>query len=381
MIKITQKHDCCGCGACQQACGKNCITMQPDDEGFFYPVVDEQRCVRCGACQRVCPVLYKAEPSASVSAAYGAICKDGAVREVSSSGGVFSVLAQQVLERGGVVFGAAFAQDLSVHHIMVQRMEELPLLRGSKYVQSRIEQTYDSAKNALKAGRMVLFTGVGCQIAGLKSYLGKEYENLYTVDVLCHGVPSEKVWKTYVQRQEQRHGAKLTGVSFRNKDMGWKRYCVELRFHDGQRYCRPNGEDPYMQWFAGNISLRPSCYQCRFKEIPRVSDLTIGDAWGVERHMAHMSDDRGTSVVLVNTPKGQRLWDWAAPSLKLEAGSVDALLPAGSDARRSVRPHPNRKRFFKAVQNDPELDRLTALSAKTGLQRLLSFAKKCLKGR
>ena len=136
-----------------------------------------------------------------------------------------------------------------------------------------------------------------------------------------------------------------------------------------------------MQWFAGNISLRPSCYQCRFKEIPRVSDLTIGDAWGVERHMAHMSDDRGTSVVLVNTPKGQRLWDWAAPSLKLEAGSVDALLPAGSDARRSVRPHPNRKRFFKAVQNDPELDRLTALSAKTGLQRLLSFAKKCLKGR
>lgn len=379
MIKITQKKDCCGCGACAQACGKKCISMFLDEEGFFYPVVDMESCIECGVCEKVCPILNKAELSGTAITAYAAFSNDGDIRNVSSSGGVFSVLAEEILRKWGVVFGAAFAEDFSVHHVMIERIEDLPMLRGSKYVQSRIEDTYHQAKAVLETGRTVLFSGVACQIAGLKAFLGKKYENLYTVDVLCHGVPSLKIWQMYCEEQEKHFGGKITGVSFRNKITGWNGYSIEQTFRNGERYCQAHLRDQFMCLYFSNICLRPSCHNCRFKDIPRMSDLTVGDAWGVEEHMPDMADDRGTSVVLVNTEKGQGLWNEIIPRMTVRQGEVDTLLPADAEARRSVRMHPNRKRFFTAVSQGANMAHLRRLAQKSWLRRLLSTGKRCIK--
>lgn len=379
MIDITRKEDCCGCGACAQACPKKCITMQPDGEGFLYPVVDSRLCVECGICESTCPILKKAKPAQSETDAYAAYTKDENIRGKSSSGGVFSVLARQVLVRGGVVFGAAFADDFSVHHVKAERVEDLEKLRGSKYVQSRIENTYRETKCLLETGKCVLFTGVSCQIAGLKAFLGKEYEELYTVDVLCHGVPSPAVWQRYCGEQEKAHRDKLSGVSFRDKVTGWKTCSVAMGFKGGARYCVRNSKDPYMKMFLGDICLRPSCHSCRFKDIPRLSDLTIGDAWGIQKHMPDMDDDRGTSVVLVNSEKGRRLWEEVNNNIISRRGELYVLLSPDADSRKSVRRHPNRKRFFEALERGESLEQLQKLARKPGLRRLLSFGKRQIK--
>lgn len=379
MINITQKANCCGCGACAQVCPKKCITMEPDSEGFLYPVVDTQTCVDCGLCEKVCPILNKAEPVCQDVEAFAAYTKDREVRETSSSGGIFSALAQQILAQKGVVFGAAFAEDFSVHHIKIEHPEELERLRGSKYVQSRMECTYQEAKHLLQAGRAVLFSGVACQIAGLKAFLGKEYDNLYTVDVLCHGVPSPKVWQMYVRNQERHYGGKTTGVSFRDKRSGWKAYSVTMSFQNGGEYSAKNAQNHYMRMFIGDVCLRPSCHSCRFKDIPRGSDLTIGDAWGIQKHMPDMDDDRGTSVVLVNSEKGRQLWAQVAPEMHVKQGQLHVLLPPTADSRKPVRKHPNRKRFFAGLNQGADVEQLVKLTKKPLLRRLLSAGKKCLK--
>lgn len=378
MIRIIRKDACCGCGACAQVCSKKCITMIADAEGFLYPQVRTEDCVECGACERVCPILNKKKPEDGMVTAYAAYTKDAATREASSSGGVFSVLAEQILARGGVVYGAALDEDLSVCHMGAENQEELALLRGSKYIQSRIGDTYCQAKNALQSGRVVLFTGTGCQIAGLKSYLGKEYEHLYTVDVLCHGVPSPKVWRAYLDDHEKRTGVEATGASFRSKTTGWKKYGMKVSFLNGEAYEKKHGEDLYFRLFLSEICLRPSCHRCRFKDFPRVSELTIGDAWGIHTHMPDMDDDRGTSVVLVNSEKGQRLLQTVMPEMVSRQGALDVLLPVRSASRRSVRPHPNRKRFFAALDKGEDLQKLAGLMKKSVFRRFLSAGKKCL---
>lgn len=379
MIRLLKKADCCGCGACRQSCPKNCITLEPDEEGFLYPKVDEAICVNCGLCEKVCPMLAKQEPSPRGVNAYAAYTPDDQTRERSSSGGVFSALAADILNRGGVVAGAAFDEDFSVRHILVEKDQALHRLRGSKYVQSRMEDSYIQIQQLLKQGRVVLFTGVSCQVAGLKAFLNREYENLYTVDVLCHGVPSPKVWSHYCREQEAAHGQKLRGVSFRDKRSSWRNYSICLTFEDGTEYCRPNAEDAYLRVFLADLCLRPSCHSCRFKEFPRLSDLTIGDAWGVEKHMPDWDDDRGTSLVMVNSPKGQAWWDAVAGNLVFRAGDLDTLLPKGADSRRSVRPHANRSRFFATLDRGERMEQLVMLSRKIPYRRLLSFGKRTLK--
>jgi coenzyme F420-reducing hydrogenase beta subunit len=257
-------------------------------------------------CERVCPILKKQAPQPTEVKAYAAYAAEDALRAQSSSGGLFTLLAEEILSRGGYVAGAAFDEDLSVRHILVDNVRDLEKLRGSKYVQSRMEDTYLCVKEQLQKGRPVLFTGVSCQVAGLKAYLGKEYENLYTVDVLCHGVPSPKVWEQYLREQEADHREKPAAVSFRDKRTGWRRSSISVKFADGAEYCRPGEENRYMQLFLRDICLRPSCHSCRFKSFPRLSDLTIGDAWGIEKQMPELDDDRGISLVMINTPKGHR---------------------------------------------------------------------------
>ena len=380
MIDIVTKDSCCGCGACAQICPKGCITLQADGEGFLYPKVDAKTCVECGLCETVCPILQSEKTAVREPLEVFAACgEEKLLRLDSSSGGIFSLLAESVLAQGGVVFGAAFAEDFSVRHVGVDSVDGLDKLRGSKYVQSRTENTYKETKLALEQGRPVLYSGVGCQIAGLKRFLGKEYEGLVTVDVLCHGVPSPKVWQRYVRHCEGQRNSVLTKVSFRSKKRGWHNYETEQCFQNGQVQRIAHGKDPYIQMFLSEICLRPSCHSCKFREGRSGADITLGDAWGIERWMPEMDDDKGTSVVFINSRKGKTLWDLVQDRVKARIADPETVIRNNMVYRNSVKPHPSRARFFKALNSGASVDQLIQLTKAPLWRRILSFGKRCVK--
>lgn len=353
MVKIEDKSKCVGCGACFQICSHKALSMQSDEEGFLYPVVENPlECVNCGLCERVCPISNSVVPSGEVLKVYAGYAKDDFLRECSSSGGLFGVLAKEIIIRGGVVFGATIGKSQDVFHTSVERMDDLPRLQGSKYVQSNTCHVYDEVRTLLKNGRKVLFSGTACQIAGLNSFLGKKYNNLYTVDVLCHGVPSPKVWRKYIDWQEKTHGATVKQTYLRRKNLGWKRYSVELQFSDSTEYKSVYNHDTFMRLFLSNICLRPSCYECKFKSMIRPSDITLGDAWGIERIIPEFDDDRGTSVVVIHSNKGRRLIEEIQEKITIKELELDKAIPRNADSRKSVQMHPNRKKFFRSLDKN-----------------------------
>lgn len=351
MIKIAEKEKCCGCSACAQVCPKQCIRMRIDREGFQYPHVDSRACINCGLCEKVCPInadnnRIKKDPKATFIA-YSENCD---VRMKSSSGGIFTELAEHTINNGGIVFGAAFDFDFSVHHVSVETTQRLKELQGSKYLQSRIENSYSEAKAALEQGQKVLFSGTPCQLAGLMSFLHKDYSNLITVDVLCHGVPSPMVWKKYVKEQEHSFGAKLKSVSFRDKTKGWKKYFVRLEFKNQKHLEQIHYENTFMRLFLSNVCLRPSCYECLFKTMDRPADITLGDCWGVEGHSPEMDDDRGTSVVIIHSSKGEALINAIRNRINIKQCELDVALPLESDSRKSVKKPLKRDSFFFQIR-------------------------------
>ena len=301
MLRITEKGNCCGCAACVWACPKRCIRLVGDEEGFLYPTVDETKCVECGKCLKVCPMRQASESKAPVGV-YAAANPDEEVRLKSSSGGVFSLLAEYVIKQGGVVFGAAFNERLEVVHLYAETMEGLAAFRGSKYVQSRIGTSYQDAESFLKSGRKVLFSCTPCQIAGLKSYLGKEYPCLLTVDFVCHGVPSPGIFKEYLEAQP----SPVTWVNFRDKRSGWKNFSITLETSAGEK-SEVFYNDEYMQGFLSNVFLRPSCYRCRFRTGRSGSDITLGDFWGIDKLRPEIDDDKGLSLVIANNKDADSL--------------------------------------------------------------------------
>lgn len=349
MIKILEKKECCGCGACVSVCPQKCIEFTEDNEGFLYPKVDQKKCINCGLCEKSCPILNKKEINLESEKAYVVYAKDEQIRKKSSSGGIFSLLAEQILNEGGVVFGASFDQDFSVKHIPIFESSDLDLIRGSKYLQSRTENTYAQVKELLESGRIVLYSGVACQIAGLHSFLKKDYDNLYSVDVLCHGVPSPKLWKKYLKEQERNYGGNLKCATFRDKKYGWKHYSVLLTFENEKMYQRKQQEDDFMRLFLKNICLRPSCHDCKFKSLNRPSDITLGDCWGINKLMPEMDDDKGTSVVLIHSGNGEKLFENVKDSMIFKENEVDEILPKSADSRKSVLMHKNRTKFFKKL--------------------------------
>ncbi len=379
MLKIEKKKDCCGCGACANVCPKNCIELKSDKEGFLYPKIDKEKCVDCGLCEKVCPIANSESRSESVLKSYAAFSPDNELRKKSSSGGMFSLFANIILDKGGVVYGAAFDNKFLVHHVGIESKDELYKLQGSKYLQSRTENTFKEVKENLNKGRYVLYTGTACQIAGLKSFLRKDYEKLYTVDVLCHGVPSPKVWKKYLAEQEKIHGADVTKAFFRNKDTGWKSYSVELEFSNSKKYTKTFGQEMFMKLFLQNICLRPSCHDCKFKSLERESDITIGDAWGIENHSPEMNDNMGVSVVLVHSQKGIELFDAIKENIKLKEVKKDVLLPPSADSRKSVLPHRNRKKFFEMLNNGTDFETLEKLLKPNLYTKCRRFAGKILR--
>lgn len=336
MIKIVNKSECCGCEACRQVCPKDCISMIVDREGFLYPKVDESKCIGCNACDSVCPVLNQDSPYSPIET-LAAVNKDVNIRMESSSGGVFTALAEYVINKGGVVFGARFDNNLNVIHDYVESIEGLQKFRGSKYVQSQIGDTYSQAKKFLKEGRIVLFSGTPCEIAGLKKFLRKDYDNLIAVDIVCHGVPSPMVWKKYLESISPRpkgaaagkntvlslNESSLEGVSFRDKRLGWKKFGFRFSLKAGNKagqnsvsgspiskqeeLFQYHWDNEFMQVFLRNECLRPSCYDCPAKSGKSQSDITLGDFWGIQEIHPELDDDKGLSLVLVNSEKGANL--------------------------------------------------------------------------
>lgn len=352
MIQIQDKKLCCGCHGCAQACPKQCIEMIPDTEGFFYPKVDESRCIHCGLCEKVCPVIHaKADDPQRMPDAAAAKNEDDVIRQESSSGGVFTLLAKQVIDRGGVVFGAAWTEDRrAVEHIAVRTEAELKKLRSSKYLQSTIGSCYAQAKESLNRGEQVLFSGTPCQIEGLRQFLRKDYDNLLCVDIVCHGVPAPGVWRRYLSECEEKYGAKVTDVTFRDKSTGWESYCVTLTFDNGKKQSIPVSGEPYMRAFLSNACLRPSCHDCRFKKYNRESDLTLADFWGIEEVCPEMNDDRGTSLVLIHSAAGQAAMDAIGEQMTAKPVNLAEALHQNPSAIRASGVHENREAFLESLE-------------------------------
>jgi len=384
MIDIKEKKNCCGCEACVQRCPKSCITMREDNEGFLYPEVDKNICIDCGLCEKVCPVINQAEERKPL-AVYAAKHKDEQIRMASSSGGAFTAIAESVIDEGGVVFGAKFNQDCDVVHSYTETKEGLGAFRGSKYVQSRIGESYKEAEGFLKAGRKVLFSGTPCQIAGLKRFLRKEYDNLLTVDFICHGVPSPGVWREYLKEETARQcgeknsvlqrpiherNALIEGISFRDKRLGWKKFSFALALSttngSGAKntvlLSEPLSKNIFLRGFLADLYLRPSCHACPSKSFKSRSDITIGDFWGVQNVMPEIDDDKGVSVVMVNSEKAGTLVE----KISIEKFFVkyDDVLPYNRAIELSTKYTIKRDSFFlnQNVSFDKLVHRLSKVS-------------------
>ena len=296
MIRIEKAIDCCGCSACEQACPVHAITMHRDKIGFDYPTINEKQCINCNACDKVCPI--KNEFSVRTPEhIYAVKNKNKEERIVSSSGGVFSILARDVLRKGGAVYGAAFDSNWSVHHIRIETENELYRLQGSKYVQSKIGAVFKKVQKDVQEDRPVLFSGTPCQVAGLLRFLKKEYPNLTTVDVACHGVPNPRIWEDYLK--DISTNKKIENITFKDKSTGWKwdSYSFSLTL-SGKRYTKNVWKQPYMQLFLHDFILRPSCHACHFRNGKSGADMTIADYWGIERIIPSFFDDIGVSALL-----------------------------------------------------------------------------------
>lgn len=303
-----KKEDCCGCGACADACPQNAIRMAADREGFFYPEIDGARCTDCGRCEAVCPLQTPRSAGEASRQYYGAQAKDTALRSASSSGGMFAVLAEFVLRRQGVVFGAAYDASMRVAHREIAQLEDLDAVKRTKYVQSSFAGVYRQAAARLREDRWVLFCGTPCQTEGLRLFLGRPHPKLILVDLVCYGAPSPGVWADYVRYLEAKHGGKLTDFSFRDKrgrDNGHT--CAYVV--GGREYAGPLAADAYCGMYFDDLTLRPACHACKFCTTARGSDFTLGDFWGVERVKPEADDGMGTSLVIVHTEQARRVWE------------------------------------------------------------------------
>ncbi len=366
MIHITDKQDCMGCYACATICPTRCITMKSDSEGFWYPEVRVEDCIHCGKCISVCPIIQKKSQKTDSGIdplAYAAYNQDLATRLESSSGGIFTLIAECVLQAGGVVFGARFDDGFNVFHDYVEGVEDLDVLRGSKYVQSKIGNSYRYVERFLEQGRLVLFTGTPCQISGLRYYLGKNYDNLVLQDIICHGVPSPKVWQKYVAFRENRAGASTKRIAFRRKDKGWKRFSISFLFNNDMEYRQILTQDLYMRAFLRNICLRPSCHACHFKTVNRTSDITLADFWGAQYVLRDMDDDKGTSFLVIHSEKGKQLLERLADKMVYQQVDVWQGIKYNTAMVKSAIAHPRREEFFRSLDHetvDRSINRLCA---------------------
>lgn len=358
MVEIKKKQICCGCSACYDSCPVNCINMEYDEEGFRYPKIDKTKCINCKKCESVCPILQKdnqlTNKNVNISKTFAVQNKNLDERMNSSSGGIFALLAKQIIKDNGLVVGAVITKDLTVKHIIVDNEEELKKIYGSKYLQSELDGVYKNIKRKLSENKLVLFSGTPCQIVALKSFLKNDYDNLILVDIVCHGVPSKKVWDSYIKWISNRKGKKVKNIYFRDKKNGWKNYNIVLEYDDYEREYISHSEDLFFNVYLDNIDLRPSCYECNFKNYNRDSDITLGDLWGIKEICPELDDDKGTSLMLINTEKGLNLWKKINVD-KYNIIEIDrnVAFKHNSAAIKSVKKHLNHNKFYRNLKKMP----------------------------
>lgn len=357
MIEIKNKVDCCGCNACGDICPKGSISFKTDIEGFWYPVVNTETCIDCHLCEKVCPII---EPAKHITryeepVVFAAYAKDDAIRIDSTSGGIHSMLAQAMYKKKAYVGGAIYNEDHTVSHIASNDPKMLDEIRSSKYLQSTMEGQYKEVKKLLQAGEEVFYCGCPCQIQALYKYLKKEYDNLTTCDFICRGVNSPKAFLKYMDMLERQYGAKATKIKFKAKEWGWHNFSMRVNFANGKEYCKDRYHDLFFIGYlqAGNFT-RPSCYDCHFKGFPQKADITLADFWGIENIDKSMDQDRGTSLVMVNSDKGMQLFDSIKDKIEWRQFTMaDARKgnPAMDDSLKSAKP--NRDQFFQSLDNEP----------------------------
>ena len=344
------KAECCACSACVSVCPKSCIQMVHDEEGFAYPVIDETICISCHQCEKVCPVEHPDYSNNNKPAAFAVILKDLEQRMKSSSGGVFYAIATFILRNKGIVVGATIDEEHQVRHIAVDSLDELFRLRGSKYVQSDLGGVFLLIRQALQEGRWCYFVGTGCQVAGLKSFLKKDYSKLITSDLVCHGVPSQKLFDTHISYLEKKYGSKVVDYQFRNNKL-WGG-CEIVNFANHQSIINPSYElSPYLYSFMYGMTFRYSCYDCKFSCIPRQGDITLADFWGVRKFFPKMDAKHGVSLVLLNSEKGRMIWEQIKSDLEYNQSTVsDSAKYNGNLINKSKKPE-IRDGIYKKIED------------------------------
>lgn len=351
MITISDKAKCCGCCACVDVCPQKAITLNTDIEGFWYPEIDQVKCIDCGLCDKICPELHahelKKNDYPEPKRVIAAINKNMVVRWDSTSGGIFSALADAMYEQEGYVSGAIYNDDFSVRNYISDNPDDLARLRSSKYLQSKAEGLYGEIRNLLKNGKKVLACGTPCQMTALRSFLQKDYENLLIVDFICRGVNSPKVYRKYLDSLERKYGGKVVYVKAKNKELGWRNLTRKVVFDNGQVYYGVSMQDDFRRGYHTNVYCRPSCYSCQYKGFPRMSDITIGDCWGIEKIDKNLDNNIGTSVILLNSKKGEEYFEKIKDSLEYTETDLQKVLPGNPALVKPLfKPIINRKQFF-----------------------------------
>lgn len=350
MIRIADKSACTGCTACVCVCPKQCIVMRRDRQGFDYPVANPDICIKCGKCESVCPALHPENISEPLSAY--AVRADAHL-SAASSGGAFLSIAQKALDMSAVVYGAVMNSDMTVGHSSAEDMSGVRAMTGSKYLQSDLYSCLEEIRTQLESGRKVLFTGTPCQVAGLRSYLGKPYPDLVTADIACHGVPSPGLWEKYVSALETRHGSKVRSVNFRDKSRSWRKYDFTVEFSDGSISRTYHHDDPYMALFLQDMTLRPSCYSCPARNGRSGSDITMADLWNVAECVPELDDDKGVSLVFANSARGREFIN----SCPMELMPVDKECALKRNSGLSSVPDMpyGREEFFRGIHSASDL--------------------------
>lgn len=342
---------CCGCKACGDICPVGAINYKIDKAGFWNPEVNMEKCIKCKKCVNTCPVVNEHMYEVANVSCYGAINRDDKVREYSTSGGIFSILALYIIRKRGIVVGAAFENNI-VKHIVIDDEKSLDKLRKSKYVQSDLENVYKKVRNVLNENRLVLFSGTPCQIEALYNFLGKKYDTLYTIDLICCGVPSPKAFSYYLKELGDKYNSPVDYVWFKNKDFGWHNLGTKIVFKNGKEYFRTGNRDYFMSdYIVDGLTIRSSCTSCKFRCVPHRADITLGDFWGVENLYPQYNDEKGTSAVIVNTEKGDYLFGQIKNEMIVFEVSISDIKKGNFALYKSKEANTNKEAFFEELDN------------------------------
>ena len=350
MLKVKDEK-CTGCAGCQNICPENCVSLQENEEGFCYPEIDRDKCRNCGLCEKVCPVYREGNirNQSVIPKAYAFYSLDETVRARSMTAGIAYLCGRAVIQQRGVVFGAVGDVVHGVEHKKAASLEELSPMRGSKYLQSHMGYIYREVKKELLAGREVLFTGTPCQVAGLYGFLGREYSNLYLLDLICHGVPSGMVLKKYLKELEEETGGKITAF-YRDKEMGWKPVCFTYVLDDGTKISQKGQENLYNRAFLTNLITRKSCQNCAYAKIPRIADMSVGDYLQGNKSSIHDKENKGLSLVTVNSEKGFRLFKMICSQIFAQEYPLEEVIKESEHLAKPPKRNIYRRTYFYLIK-------------------------------